>query len=72
MVVRMKCEGKWILLLYFRSVTFVVLPADQKVGALMARSNNRGRIAILARKSHISSDFKEKSESLLQRRQSLM
>ena len=49
MVVRMKCEGKWILLLYFRSVTFVVLPADQKVGALMARSNNRGRIVMFVK-----------------------
>ena len=35
--------------LYFRSVTFVVLSADQKVGAAMARSNNRGRIAMFVK-----------------------
>ena len=37
------------------------------LGALMARLNNRG----LSKKSHISSDFKEKSEFSLQRRRSL-
>ena len=52
---------------YFLSVTFVVLTAYQQVGAVIARLNNRSRIATF----HISSDLKEKSESSLERRRSL-
>ena len=34
---------------YFPSVTFVVLTADQVLGAMMARLNNRSRIATFAK-----------------------
>ena len=56
---------------YSPSETFVVLTVDQFVGRddglLQQRQDNH----VCQKNSHISSDFKEKSESSLQRRRSL-
>ena len=57
---------------YSPSETFVVLTADQFVGrddGLLEQQKQDSHVC--RRKWHISSDFKEKSESSLQRRRSL-
>ena len=57
---------------YSPSETFVVLTADQFVGrddGLLEQQRQDNHI--YRKNSHISSDFKEKSESLLERRRSL-
>ena len=52
--------------------TFVVLGLPiNLLGAMMACFNNGGRIKNKKKTSHISSDFKEKSESSLQRRRNI-
>ena len=58
---------------YSLSETFVVLTADQFVGHDDGLLQQQRQDSHVCRKknSHISSDFKEKSESSLQRRQSL-
>ena len=56
---------------YSPSETFVVLTADQFVGhddCLLEQQRQDSRVC--QKNSHISSDFKEKSESSLQRQQS--
>ena len=57
---------------YFPSVTFVVLTVDQFVGRDDGplEQQKQDSHARLSKKSHISSYFKEKSESSLQRRRS--
>ena len=58
---------------YSPSETFVVLTADQFVGrdnGLLLNNSHAGQPR-LSKKSHISSDFKEKSDSSPQRRRSL-
>ena len=57
---------------YSPSETFVVLTADQFVGRDDGLLQQQRQDSHVCRKnSHISSDFKEKSESSLQRRRSL-
>ena len=56
---------------YSPSETFVVLTADQFVGRNNGLLEQQSQDSHVCRKLHISSDFKEKSESSLQRRRSL-
>ena len=56
---------------YSPSETFVVLTADQYFGRDDGLLEQQRQDSHVFRRSHISSDFKEKSESSLQRRRSL-
>ena len=70
MVVRVKCEGEWNSIIIILE-TFVVLTADQFVGRDDGLLEQQKQGSHVCRRNGTLPDFKEKSESSLQRRRSV-